>query len=442
MVRDRGMGPDAGAGQDAGAGPDGAGAGEAARILANQEAVRRMSGADPVLVDVRPAGDAVPRMTPETILTSGPPMPWSGYRGGQRNAIIYGALYEGLADDPADAEAKLRDGRIVISATHDHGCVGSVAGIYTASMPVFVVENGTGGARAYCNFYEGESRHRLNYGSYNDDVRRGLDYLRDELAPVLAAVVRAAGGIPLKPLIGRALRMGDELHSRNTAATTLFIRELTPHLIDYAVGTSRDRALSTLRFFLGSDYSFLRLSMAAAKAMADSAAGVPASSVVTAMTISCANFAIRVSGLDDEWFLGPLPEVSCKLFDGFTAQDVEWIGGESHITETVGLGGFAQAAAFGLQAYQGGSADEMVRMNSLMYQITVAEHPDFLIPYFGFRGSPVGIDIIKVNRSGITPVIDGGLAGKNGGQVGAGILRAPIECFQAAERAYRQRYPG
>jgi len=316
-----------------------------------------------------------------------------------------------------------------------------VAGIYTASMPVFVIENLVRGNRAYCNFYEGESRHRLNYGSYNDEVRRGLDFLRDDLAPVLADVIGAAGGVPLKPLIGRALRMGDELHSRNTAATTLLTRALTPQFIEYAVGTSKERALAALGFFFASDYSFLRLSMAAAKAMADAARDIPAASVVTAMTISCRNFAIRVSGLGDEWFLGPLPEVSCKLFEGFTDDDVQWIGGESHITETVGLGGFAQAAAFGLQAYQGGSAAEMIKMNSLMYDITVAEHPDFLIPYYGFRGTPVGIDVFKVTQTQVTPVIDGGLAGKNGGQIGAGILRAPLECFAAAERAYLSRYP-
>jgi hypothetical protein len=410
------------------------------REAANAEAVGRMTGADPVLIDVQPAGEVVPGMEGNVILTSGPPMPWDQYYGGQRSAVVSGAIYEGLAADEADAEARLRDGRIVLASTHDHGCVGSVAGIYTASMPVFVVRNTVSGIQAYCNFYEGESRHRLNYGSYNDEVRRGLDFLRDELAPVLGDVIRRSGGVPLKPIIGRALRMGDELHSRNTAATTLFIRELTPYFLAYAIDTSSEQALTALRFFFGSDYSFLRLSMASAKAMADAARDVPGSSVVTAMTISCRNFAIRVSGLGDEWFLGPLPEVSCKLFDGFTDDDVQWIGGESHITETVGLGGFAQAAAFGLQAYQGGSADQMVAMNSLMYDITVAEHPDFLIPYFGFRGTPVGIDIFKVTGTGIQPVIDGGLAGKDGGQIGAGILRAPLDCFTAAAAAYAQRY--
>lgn len=413
---------------------------DAARHAANAEAVSRMTGAEPMLVDVLPAAEAVPGMAPNVILTSGPPMPWDSYYGGQRSAVISGAVYEGLATDAADADARLRDGRIVLGSTHDHGCVGSVAGIYTGSMPVFVVRNAAGGNYSYCNFYEGESRHRLNYGSYNDDVRRGLDFLRDELAPVMQQVIRGSGGIALKPIIGRALRMGDELHSRNSAATTLLIRELTPQFVEYAVDTSKVRALTALRFFFASDYSFLRLSMAAAKAMADAARDVPASSVVTAMTISCRNFAIRVSGLGNEWFLGPLPEVSCKLFDGFTEADVQWIGGESHITETVGLGGFAQAAAFGLQAYQGGSAAEMVAMNSLMYDITVAEHPDFKIPYFGFRGTPVGIDVFKVARSGIQPVIDGGLAGKDGGQIGAGILRAPVECFSAAAAAYAATY--
>lgn len=411
------------------------------RDQANAEAVTRMTGAEPILVGIQAAGDAIPGMSPSTILTSGPPMPWAEYYGGQRRAVLYGAIYEGLARDEEDADRKLADGSIILGATHDHGCVGSVAGIYTASMPVFVVENRARGNRAYCNFYEGESRHRLNYGSYNEDVRRGLDFLRDGLAPVLAEVVRSSDGIALKPLIARALRMGDELHSRNTAATTLLTRELTPYFIEYAVTASKDRALAALRFFFDSDYSFLRLSMAAAKAMADAARDVPGSSVVTAMTINCQNFAIRVSGLGDQWFRGPLPEVSCKLFDGFTDSDIQWIGGESHITETVGLGGFAQAAAFGLQAYQGGSATEMARMNSLMYDITVAEHPDFKIPYFGFRGTPVGIDIFKVTSTGTQPVIDGGLAGKNGGQIGAGILRAPLECFTTAAAAYHQAYP-
>jgi hypothetical protein len=178
--------------------------------------------------------------------------------------------------------------------------------------------------------------------------------------------------------------------------------------------------------------------MAAAKAIADGAHGIAGSGVVTALVIGCDGFAIRVSGLGDRWFEGPHAVVEAKLFEGFTDDDVEWIGGESHITETVGLGGFCQAAAFALQAYQGGSPQAMAALNEQMYEITVGEHDEFKIPFFGYRGTPVGIDVFRVLETGITPVIDGGLAGRDGGQIGAGILRAPIECFEAAGAALRE----
>jgi hypothetical protein len=416
---------------------------EIRREDANAEALRRLCEAEPVLVDLRPAGEVVPGMTPTTILTSGAPLPWEAYTGGQRRALVAAAVYEGLAADEQEAEAKLDAGTIQVSSTHQHGCIGSVAGIYTASMPVFVVENQRHGNTGFCNLYEGESRRRLNYGVYDEEVARGLRFLEDTIAPTLARAVRRAGGVPLKPLMARALRMGDELHSRNTAATTLFVKELTPQFLDLALeGEIEATALrQTLKFFSEADYSFLRLSMAAAKATADAAHGIEHSTVMTAMTISCQNFAIRVSGLPEQWFAGPHAIVEAKLFEPYTIADNEWIGGESCITETVGLGGFAQAAAFALQAYQGGSPQEMARMNEAMYEITLGEHPDYLIPYFGYRGTPVGIDIFRVAETGVLPVIDGGLAGRNGvGQIGAGILKAPPECFTAARAAWIDHY--
>jgi len=411
------------------------------RHSANVEALRRLNDADPVLVDVAPAGEVIPGMTTNKILTSGAPLDWPDYVGGQRNALIYGAIYEGLANDPEDSEAKFASGEIEIGACHEHGCVGSVAGIYTASMPVFVVENQSFGNRGFCNFYEGESRRRLNYGVYDEDVREGLDFIRDVIGPVIADAVRDASGIALKPMIKRALHMGDEMHSRNTAATLLFSQELTPHLLNLCAQAD-DRVKQTLDFLKQSDYFFLRLSMAAAKATADGAHGVAESSVVTAMTISCQDFAIRVSGLDG-WFRGP-PAIAddVKLFDGFAREDVEWVGGESHITETIGLGGFAQAAAFPLQAYQGGSPQAMVDLNQAMYDITVGENEHYRIPYLQYRGTPTGIDVFRVVETGVVPVIDAGLAGKGGvGQIGAGILRAPPECFQLAKDAYSKVYP-
>jgi hypothetical protein len=404
---------------------------------ANEEALRRLVESDPVLVDIRPAIDVVPGMTEATILTSGPPLALDDYTGGQRRAILYGAVYEGLATDLDDAERALSAGEITVANCHAHGCVGSVAGIYTASMPVFVVENRAFGNRGFCNFYEGESRRRLNYGAYDADVEAGLRFIERTLAPTLREAVARSGGIELRPLIRRAIHMGDELHSRNTAATALLMKELAPHLLELGIagGVDATAVRDTLAFMGASDYFFLRLSMAAAKSIADAAHGVAGSSVVTAMTISCNGFAIRVSGQGDRWFEGPHAKLDGKLFEGFTEDDVEWIGGESHITETVGLGGFCQAAAFALQAYQGGSPQAMADHNERMYEITLGEHPDWRIPYFGYRGVPVGIDVNRVVETGIVPVIDGGVAGKNGGQIGAGILMAPLECFEAAAAA-------
>jgi len=411
----------------------------AQREHANLTALTRMCEAEPVLAGVAPAGDVAPGMTDRTILTSGPAVPFAQYTGGQRAALVYAALYEGLADSPADAEQRMEAGDIVIGACHDHGCVGSVAGVYTASMPVFVVRNDVHGTTGFCNFYEGESRNRLNYGSYDDGVRHQLRHIERVIAPTIGAAVHSAGGIPLKPIMRRAVHMGDELHSRNTAATLLFGRELFPHLLEAGPG-HRDEVLQTLSYLSASDYFFLRLSMASGKAVADAARRIEASSVVTAMSITCRGVSIRVSGLGDEWFDGPFPEVSAKLFDGFTPADIEWIGGESLINETVGLGGFAQAAAFPLQNYQGGSPEAMIKMNLAMYDITVGENTDYKIPYLRYRGTPTGIDVLKVVESGITPVLDAGLAGRGGGQIGAGIVRAPLECFAAAARAYTARY--
>jgi hypothetical protein len=410
------------------------------RERANRVAFERLTEADPVLVDMRPASEVVPGMTPETILTSGAPMPWAEYTGGQRAAVIGGALFEGLAADANEADAKLRDGVIRVDACHDHGCVGSLAGIYTASMPVFVVENRAHGNVAFCNSFEGSSPKRLNYGVYDEEVRESLLFLQDVAAPVLAEAIRSVeGGIPLRPIIRRALNMGDELHSRNAAATLLFTRELLTALLDVSARRSEDTR-KTVEFMVDNDYFFLRLSMAASKATADAAREIEGSSVVTAMTFSCRAFSIRVSGLGDDWFSCDLPGVDAKLFDGYTQDDIEFMGGESIINETVGLGGFAQAAAFPLQDYQGGSPEGMIANTERMYGITVGEHPMYRIPALSFRGTPIGIDVLRVVESGVLPVMDTGVAGRDGGQIGAGLMTAPEACFQAAAEAYAKRY--
>ncbi len=391
-------------------------------------------------MDVLPLSEALPNFDQGTVLTSGAPLAWDQYVGGQRNGILGGAVFEGLADDAQDAAAKLAAGEIRIRSCGEYRCVGSLAGIYTGSMPVLVVENRTGSNRAYCNLFEGVSRYRLNYGVYNEEVGRNLRFLHEVIGPTLGEAVRLAGGVPLLPIMKRALHMGDELHSRNAAATLLFTRELFEPLMQLQ-SRMPGNVKQTLDYMRSSDYFFLRLSMAASRSAADAAHGVEGSSMVTGMVFNCRDFAIRVSGLGDRWFRGPLPTMfGAKLFEGFTEADVEFMGGESTFNETAGLGGFAQAAAFPLQEYQGGSAERMVEANLAMYDITIAEHPELKIPYLGFRGVPCGIDIFRVLETGTTPIMDIGVAGKSGGQIGAGSFRAPLECFQLAVAVYAETY--
>lgn len=400
------------------------------RNTANKEAFRRMTSVEPTLIGISAARDVVPGMEGRRILTSGPVLPWSEYAGGQRAAIVGGVLYEGWATTEEEAIALLDRGEVVVGACQDHSCVGSLAGIYTPRMPVFVVEDRASGHRAFCNMYEGKSRKRLNYGIYDATVHAQLDLVENVLAPTIKAAVTKMGGVPLKPIMVRALNMGDELHSRNTAASLLFARELFPAFLElYEI--LGEAIQKTLELLTEDNYFFLRLSMAASKVAADAAHGVEHSSVVTAMAFNCKEFAIRVSGLEG-WVRGPHAAVEAKLFDGHDASEITWMGGESPITETVGLGGFAQAGAPSLQAYQGGSYIAMMERNEALYRITIGENPDFKIPAFAYRGSPTSIDVFKVLEHGVLPVMDIGIAGKGGGQIGAGIVSAPVECFRQA----------
>lgn len=407
---------------------------------ANAAVLEAFFNAEPVLIGLEKALDVVPAYKPNLILASGPAIAWGDYVGGQRDGIIGGAIYEGLAVDAVEAVAKLDAGEILVGGCQDYGCVGSLAGIYTASMPVFIVENRNGGNRAYCSMYEGSSRRRLNYGVYDEDVHRTLSRIALEVAPVIARCIKRSGGIVLKEIMARALRMGDELHSRNVASSMMFSIELMPYLLSLSseinIGTL-ERAL----FETTSDqYFFLRVAMAASKVIADNGRDIPFASIVSAMAITCSGFAIKVSGLGDEWFTGPYPDVDAVLFDGYSLEDIAWMGGESVITETVGLGAFAQSSAPALQKYLGGTFHRMIENNRALYGICAGEHRDFLLPGLDYRGSPVGIDIFKVVSQNTLPPMNVGIAGRDGGQIGAGVIRAPRECFVKAVDAFETRY--
>ncbi len=402
-----------------------------ARERANNEVVARLAGCKPVLVDVAAAGDVIPGLHGSMLLTSGAPLDPAEYVGVQRQALIGGALFEGLADTEEAAWSRILSGEIQLAACHDHATVGSVAGVCSASMPVLVVEDPSTGRRAFSGLYEGRQSERLTFGVYNDAVARHLRFLRDVVAPTLRQGLRESAPLDMTTVMRRALLAGDDLHSRNTAATLFLIRELVGPLLSVARHSS-DEVAATLDFIGRSDQFFLHIGMAAAKLATDSAHGVAGSTVVTAMTASCREFSIRVSGLGAQWFSAPVPIVAAKCFEGYTQADVAPMPGESLIMETLGLGGSAAAAAFALRNYSGGTAALMREMSESAYRFSVSEHPDFTIPFFDGRGTALGIDVFRVVELGLPPRIHAGAANRRGGHIGAGIMTAPIACFEDA----------
>lgn len=423
------------------------------RAQANREALRRLVEADPVLVDVQPAGQAVPGMAPDLILTAGAPLPWERYGGAQRMAILYAAVYQRLAATVEEAEEGIRAGRIRIGSTHEHACAGPHAGIHTASMPVFVVEDRKTGLRGHCTFFEGDSTpRRLGLGCYGDDVVAALRFVEEVLAPTIGEAVRRSGGVRLAPLFREALLLGDDGHVRTAAGTLLFTRALLPALLDMAAAGGGAEVRQTLRFLETGSYTFLRPWLAADKATARGISGLEGSSIVTVMTLSCREFAIQVSGLGDEWFRGPYPRfegtVDGEPFEVGGESPIPegwgWFGADSLLAECLGFGGFAAAAAFPLQAYylRGTSAREIAARNLAMYDITVGEHPDYRIPYFDHRGIPIGIDVFKVLETGIRPAINGSISRLDGTRFTGGTVLPPMECMRAAAEAWRARYGG
>ncbi len=398
---------------------------------ANAEAVKRIQGAEPWLEDLLPAREAIPALQGRRLLHAGPPITWDRMCGPMRGAVIGALLYEGWANAAEAAEALAARGQVAFDPCHHHGAVGPMAGIISPSMPVFVVRNRAAGNVAFSNMNEGLGK-VLRYGAYDPPVLERLRWMRDGLAPALAAAIRQAGGFDLRALMAQALQMGDECHNRNKAATSLFFRALAPHLLRLEVPP--DRVAAAADFLNANDTFFLNLAMASCKAALDAAHGIPGCTVLTTMARNGTDFGIRVSALGDRWFSAPAPVPVGLFFPGFTQADANPDIGDSAITETAGLGGFAMAAAPAIVHFVGGTAD-LARTTTLrMYEITLAESETYRIPALDFRGTPTGIDLRKVVETGILPVINTGIAHRlpGIGQVGAGLTEPPEACFHQA----------
>lgn len=400
---------------------------------ANDEAAERLQAARPILAGVAVAGDAIPGLEPGVLLHAGPPIEWERMCGPMRGAIVGALLYEGSAGSSEEAERMAADGEVSLRPCHDHQAVGPMAGVISPSMPVWVVENEEGGNRSYSTLNEGLGR-VLRYGAYDDEVIERLRWMRDTLGPSLAGALERIEQRPdLRALIAQALQMGDEVHNRNRAATSLLIRAVAPALAE----DGRTEAAEVLRFVDGNDHFFLNLAMAAGKATADSAAGIADSSLVTTMARNGVDFGIRLSGTGERWFTGPAGDIEGLYFSGYGPEDRNPDLGDSSITETVGLGGFSMAAAPAIVRFVGGTPELAIETSRRMYEITWSESEAFQLPPLGFRGAPLGIDARAVVQTGVLPQINTGIAHREPGvgQVGAGLVEPPMQAFEAAVAA-------
>lgn len=405
---------------------------------ANAETLKRMLAGDPVLVDCIPASEAIPQLGEGMILHAGPPVEWDRMCGPMRGAVMGIAVFEGWASDLADAEKKAATGRFRFAPNHHYGAVGPMTGMTTQSQALLVVENRTFGNRAYCAINEGLGK-VMRFGGNDAEVLGRIAWMRDELGPALGRALRDMGGIALKTLIARGLSMGDEMHQRNVACSSLLMRLLAPAL---ARTTTDLNELERCLDFIGrNDQFFLNVGMPMGKAITDPARGIAGSSVVTAMCRNGTDFGIRVSGTGDQWFTAPVEMPVGLYFPGYTEKDANPDMGDSAIVETIGLGGFAMAAAPAVVGFIGaGPASEAANFTRRMGEVAVGTNPEWTIPSLDYAGVPTGIDIRRVVETQIAPTINTGIAHRQPGvgQVGAGVVKAPMGCFEKALVAFAE----
>ena len=406
---------------------------------ANSEAVKRILEAEPVLVDVVRASEAIPDLEEGMILHAGPPIDWDCMCGPMRGAVAGIAVFEGWAKNLSEAEHLAESGAFKLRPNHDYGAVGPMTGMTTLSQPVLVVENRSSGNRAYCTINEGLGK-VMRFGGNDASVIKRLGWLRDKLGPAMGAALRSGKGIELKPLVARGLTMGDEMHQRNVGCSSLLLRALAPELSRNV--NDRDELTEMLAFIGSNDQFFLNVAMVLGKAIMDPVRNIEGSSVVTAMSRNGTDFGIRVSGLGEEWFTAPVEMPEGLYFPGFSVEDANPDMGDSTIVETIGLGGFAMAASPAVAGFVGaGTPSSAADFTRIMGEITLTTNPEWTIPALDYQGVPTGIDIRLVVETSIAPTINTGIAHRKPGigQVGAGVVKAPLECFEKALRALALR---
>ncbi len=406
----------------------------------NQKVIQRFRDAQPFLVDVVPAKSVIPELNGKVLLHAGPPIQYGEMTGPMQGSCVGATLFEGWAKDEEEARALLASGEVTYIPCHHVHAVGPMGGITSANMPVLVVKNRLDDTVAYCTMNEGIGK-VLRFGAFSQEVVDRLSWMRDVLGPVLSDALRLTeDGINLNVIIAKAVTMGDEFHQRNIAATLVFLKEIVPMIL--RVDRPEAEKQQVVQFLADTDQFFLNIMMATGKSIADCARKVQEGCIVTTMTRNGRNFGVRISGMGDQWFTAPVNTPKGLYFTGFSEEDGNPDIGDSAITETVGVGGMAMVAAPGVTRFVGaGGFDDALAVSNEQEKICVTHNPNWTIPTWDFKGTCLGIDIRKVVATGITPLINTGIAHKKAGigQVGAGTVRAPLACFEKALEAYAKK---
>ena len=405
---------------------------------ANDLTVERIKAAEGYLVGCRLAKEVVPGMGEHMILHSGPPVSWENMADTQKGAVLGAVVYEGWAQNVEEAREYVEAGNVEFSPNHHHMAVGPMAGIMSPSMPVHVIHDPVNDAYSYCTINEGLGG-VLRFGKNTPDVIEKLLWLKNGFAPVLTEALQISGPIDVRNIIMQAVNMGDECHNRNKAATGLFYKEIATAIMKTSFTVEEKEA--AMDFIRNNDHYFLNLSMPYCKLATNAGSGVPYSSIVTVMCRNAYEFGIKISS-SDKWFTAPSPIVKGLYFPGYTEDDAARDLGDSAITETNGLGGFSMAASPAIVKFVGGTVSDAFNYSTQMNQIAWSNNPNFTLPSLDFRPTALGIDIVKVLNSDILPIINTGIAHKKAGigQVGAGLVSPPYECFKKAVRELAKEF--
>jgi len=407
---------------------------------ANAYALDMLFSVEPVFTGVDTALNVIPGMTSATILHAGPPISWRRMCDPMKRAVMGALIFEGLAKNESGAEKLLRNNKITLSPNHHHDCVGPMTGIISPSMPVIITKDLTSNKKVYSTFNEGGGQ-VLWFGAFGKETLTRLNWMRDIFAPVMKRAVQKSGGISIWNILSQGIQMGDECHNRHGACTNIFIKNIVIPL--FSLGLARKTAIEVYKFISGNSHFFLNFTMTGCKLAMDAAHGVNDSTLVTAMSRNGTDFGIRVSGLGDKWFLTKSPHLPDALFNpGYGPEDGAPDIGDSSIIETMGLGGFAIAAAPSMASFVGGGFKDAVNITNEMSLITNTKNSKFAIPSLDFDGTPTGIDLRKVVDTTILPSLNSAVVHRKTGvgQIGAGIVKAPYECFTKALNEFGKKY--